>query len=175
MENQEKYKEIEGNLFIEIFSEQYDVSLQGLNCFNTQGAGLVIPFKKHFHTDVFPMELTGKGDINKLGQIDYKDFYLKDGNTFEVSDSTISMKRITICNCYSQFNYGKNHLDGTNKPADYEALILCLRKINYEFKGLRIVMPTICCGLAGGDLDIVREIIKKELKDCYVTLVLFKK
>ena len=175
MENKEKYKEIEGDLFTEIFSECYDVSLQGCNAFNTQGAGICIPFKKHFHTDVFPMELAGKGDINKLGQIDCKDFYLKDGNTFEECDSTISMKRITIINCYSQFHYGMNHSDGKNKPADYEALTLCLRKINHKFKGLRIVTPAIGCGLAGGDLNIVREIIKKELKDCYTTLVLFKK
>ncbi len=167
------YKEIEGDLFGEIFSELYDVSLQGLNCYNTQGAGLVIPFKKYFQTDKFPMELAGRGDINKLGQIDCKDFYLKDGKVFGENDFTISMKRITICNCYSQFHYGMNHADGTNKPADYEALALCLRKINYKFKGLRIAMPLICGGLAGGDPDIIREIIKKEFKDCDVTLVLF--
>jgi len=175
MENTEKYREIEGDLFSEIFSEQYDVSLQGCNAFNTQGAGICIPFKKYFHTESFPMELAGKGDINKLGQIDYKDFYLKNGNAFEECDSTISMKRITIINCYSQFHYGKNHFDGSDRPADYEALTLCLRKINYKFKGLKVVMPLICGGLAGGDPNFIRLIIKKELKDCYVTLVLFKK
>ena len=98
------YREIEGDLFGEIFSENYDVSIQGLNCYNTQGAGLVIPFKKYFQTDKFPMELAGRGDINKLGQIDCKDFYLKDGKVFGENDFTISMKRITICNCYSQFH-----------------------------------------------------------------------
>jgi hypothetical protein len=169
------YKEIEGDLFEEIFSENYNVSIQGVNAFCTQGAGIVIPFKKYFKTDKFPMELSGRGDINKLGQIDCKDFYLKDGEVFTENDSTINMKRITICNCYSQFHYGMNHLDGSYKPADYEALTLCLRKINYKFNGLRIVTPLICGGLAGGDPELIKLIIKKELKDCDVTLVLFNK
>ena len=169
------YREIEGDLFEEIFSENYDVSLQGVNSFNTQGAGIVIPFKKYFQTDKFPMELSGKGDINKLGQIDCRDFYLKKGQVFDENNFTIKMKRITICNCYSQFHYSVNLSDGTNKPADYEALTLCLRKINYNFKGLRIAMPLICGGLAGGEPDKIREIFKKELKDCDVTLVLLKK
>jgi len=175
MENKEKYKEIEGDLFKEIFSEQYDVTLQGVNAFCTQGAGIVIPFKKYFGTDTFPMELTGKGDINKLGQIDWQLFTIVDGepNTW-LPDSTKG-RDLYVVNCYSQFHYGKNHLDWTDRPADYEALTLCLRKINYKFKGLKVVMPLICGGLAGGDINIIRQIIEIELKDCYVTLVLYKK
>ena len=169
------YREIEGDLFGEIFSENYDVSIQGLNCYNTQGAGLVIPFKKYFQTDKFPMELAGRGDINKLGQIDCKDFYLKDGKVFGENDFTISMKRITICNCYSQFHYGRNHTDGTDKPIDYEALTLCMRKVNFKFKGSKLAIPFIGAGLAQGSPDVIREIFKKELKDCDVTLVLFNK
>ena len=169
------YKEITGDLFSEIFSEQYDVSLQGNNSFNCQGAGICIPFKKYFQTDKFPMELSGKGDINKLGQIDCKDFYLKNGQVFDEKDFTISMKRITICNCYSQYNYGRNHADGDKMPIDYEALTLCMRKINHKFKGCKVGLPFIGAGLAGGDPDTIREIFKTELKDCDVTLVIFEK
>ena len=60
-------------------------------------------------------------------------------------------------------------------PADYEALILCLRKINLKFKGKKVVLPLICGGLAGGDPDKIKNIIKSELKDCDSTLVLFNR
>lgn len=171
------YKEIEGDLFDGIFNEDYDVTVNGLNCFNSQGAGIVIPFKKHFQTDKFPMELSGKGDINKLGQIDCKSFWISRGKAFECVSGhpEIDSHVITICNCYSQYHYGMNHTDGTDKPIDYEALTLCLRKVNHKFKGSRVGLPAIGAGLGGGDLNLIRLIIKKELKDCDATLVLFKK
>ena len=171
------FKEITGDLFEEIFSENYDVTLQGCNCFNTQGAGIVIPFKKYFQTDKFPMELVGKGDINKLGQIDYKYFYLKNGIVYNspIGSTEVKYHTMVVCNCYSQYHYGINHINGTNMPADYEALTLCLRKINFKFKGKKVVLPLICGGLAGGDPDTIKDIIKSELKDCDSTLVLFNR
>lgn len=38
----------------------------------------------------------------------------------------------------------------------------------------KIGLPQIGCGLAGGDWNKVKEIIKKELKDCFVTVVIYK-
>lgn len=166
------YKEIEGDLFEGIFNGDYDVTLQGVNCFNTQGAGIVIPFKKHFQTDKFPMEMVGKGDINKLGQIDVKPFTIENKSSRPYDgDGDFD---IYVINCYSQYYYGANHPDGFKMPIDYEALTLCLRKINHRFKGLRVGMPFIGAGLAGGNPDTIRNIIKTELKDCDVTLVIFK-
>ena len=93
-----------------------------------------------------------------------------------------------------------NNLDGNpflgeirTKPFDYEALILCLRKINHIFKGKHIGLPgSIGAGLAGGiwdknDLPLkmlealhrnfkdVKTIIQEELKDMNVTIVHYKK
>ena len=78
-----------------------------------------------------------------------------------------SNDRCDILNIYSQYNPGKN--------LDYEALSLALRKINDEFDGLSIGLPQIGCGIAGGDWEKVREIIKSELKSCDVTVVIYKK
>jgi len=50
-----------------------------------------------------------------------------------------------------------------------------MRKINHVFKGQHIGLPKIGCGLAGGDWNIVKEIIQKELKDCNVIIVIYKK
>lgn len=178
----ENFKVIYGDLFEGIFNGQFDITLQGVNCFNTQGAGIVIPFKKHFNTDKFPMEQIGKGDVNKLGQID--------GVKFVISPKGIALKYgspesnegklengfyLTVYNCYSQYHYGMNHIDGTDTPIDYEALSLCLRKINFKHKGKRIGLPLIGGGLAGGDPIVIENIMRKELKDCDVTLVLFEK
>jgi glycine/serine hydroxymethyltransferase len=51
-----------------------------------------------------------------------------------------------------------------------------MRKMNFQFSGLRIGLPyVIGCGLAGGDWNHIKTIIQNELKDCDVTIVIFKK
>lgn len=169
------FKEITGDLFTETFKGNFDVIGQGCNAFNCQGSGIVIPFKKYFKTDKFPMELKGKGDINKLGQIDYKPFTITNGVVNEYNKEIKGDFNIYVVNMYSQYGFGMNHENGSKAPADYEALTLCLRKVNKIFKGKRIGLPLICGGLAGGDKNIITNIMKMELIDCDVTLVLFEK
>ena len=82
--------------------------------------------------------------------------------------------KLTVVNSYTQYKYGKNHSDGVQRPLDYEALTLCMRKINETFKGKHIGLPKIGCGLAGGSWDMVKKIIQKELCDCDVTVVIYK-
>lgn len=167
------YREIYGDLFEGALNGEYDVIAQGNNCFGKQGAGIVIPFKKYFQTDKFPMELAGKGDFNKLGQIDYKRFNVAKGSVCPHIFSDEGQLLI-VCNCYTQYHYGKNHEDGVSAPFDKEAFTLCMRKIDYNFRGLRIGLPAVGAGLAGGNIDEIKEIMKKELRHCDVTLVLFE-
>ena len=47
--------------------------------------------------------------------------------------------------------------------------------MNHEFKGKHIGLPQIGCGIAGGDWDVVKLLIKQELKDCDVTVVIYNK
>ena len=81
---------------------------------------------------------------------------------------------VNIVNSYTQFRYGKNHTDGVSKPLDYEALTLCMRKINQEFSGKHIGLPKIGAGLAGGDWNRIKNIIQTELKDMKVSVVIYK-
>ena len=98
---------------------------------------------------------------------------LNDNKTVIPRDGTERL--LYVVNAYTQYYYGKNHPDGINKPLDYEALTLCLRKMNHIFKGKHIGLPgLIGCGLAGGDKNKVKSIIKKELKDCNVTICYLK-
>lgn len=153
------YKEIQGDLIDLALKGNFDVIAHGCNCFCKQKSGIAKQMSSVFDTDIFDLEINTEGDINKLGQIDYED----KGNN------------LTVVNCYTQYKYGKNHKNGDENPRDYDAIILCMRKLNHEFKSKHIGLPKIGCGLAGGDWNIVKRIIKHELKDCNVTVVMYNK
>ena len=157
------YREVEGDLIQLGKDGEFDVIGHGTNCFCTQGAGLAPQMVKAFNTDRYLLEKEDrKGDINKLGTIEYhtNEFYTKP---------------LTVVNAYTQYGFGRNHVGGKAIPLDYEALILCLRKMNRLFKGKHIGLPKIGCGLAGGDWSTVKGIIVKELKDCRVTVVVYNR
>jgi hypothetical protein len=165
-----KYKEVEGDLISFALSGSFDVVAQGNNCFCVQGAGLAPQFVKTFNTDHYSLEDNMfRGDINKLGQIDYM---WVDPKTKDHSYNKSGLHTLAVVNCYTQYGFGRNHEGGTEIPLDYHALALCLKKLNHEFKGMKIGLPyVIGCGLAGGNKMIVIEMIKDLLKDCYVTMV----
>ena len=173
------YTEIEGDLIKLAQTGNFDVIAHGCTCLSTQKAGLAPQMVKAFGTDKFKMEVEGKG-IYKLGCIDYETFQQEKEEfggkwvRYPDEENFLTGKQLTVCNAYTQYSYGRNHLDGVSKPLDYEALTLCMRKMNYTFKGQTIGLPAIGCGLAGGDFNIVREIIKKELKDCNIIIVIYK-
>ena len=181
------YKEIEGNLITLAQQGKFDVITHGCNCFCQMGAGIAPQMAKAFGCDKFPkeriygieigldglehpIETKNRGDINKLGTIDYETRTYAGGTSeFDVFDFDL-----TVVNSYTQYHYGRNHKDGVQKPIDYEALTLCMRKINHTFKGKRIGLPMIGAGLAGGDWNRIKQIIKDELYSCDVTVVIFK-
>lgn len=178
------YKEIEGNLIALAKAGAFDVIAHGCNCFCTMGAGIAPQMAKAFECDKYTLESKAYGgDINKLGSIDYRIIGrgpLGDGEckllshdlTLETAPMRYSHSRFffAVVNCYTQ--YGLRPDNGT--PAlDYNALSLCLKKMNHIFKGKRIGLPQIGCGLAGGDWGIVKELIKFQLKDCDVTVVIY--
>lgn len=148
------YKEIEGNLITLAKSGAFDIIAHGCNCMCRQKRGLAPQMVKAFGTDYFPLEAPRyAGDINKLGQIDYQAWE----------------DRLWVVNCYTQY-----HWSTETKPFDYDAFTLCMRKMNHMFKGKHIGLPQIGSHLAGGDWSLIRPIIERELKDCDVTVVIFK-
>lgn len=170
MVNSMGYKEIKGNLISLSLNNEFDVIAHGVNCFCTMGAGLAPQMVKNFYVDNYTLEKGQyKGDINKLGCIDYRGFNIIDKVPHLVPRG--AKCDLIVVNLYSQYKYGRNHIDGHLLPVDYDAIKLGLRKMNHEFKGKHIGLPLIGCGLAGGSFDIVKDIIQKELKDCNVTVV----
>lgn len=171
-----KYVEIEGDLIELALNGEFDVISHGCNCLSTMGAGIAVAMKNTFGCDKFEMETWGR-TIEKLGCIDYQTFVLGKNAHWSLldADNKLNEPELTVVNSYTQYHYGKNHLDGVSSPVDYEAITLCMRKMNHIFKGKHIGLPLIGCGLAGGDWDKVKEIIQRELKDCDVTIVHYKK
>ena len=161
------YKEVEGNLIKLAKEGKFDVVSHGCNCHCQMGAGIAPHMAEAFGCDRYELEAPQwRGDINKLGQIDYETFVLlPDGKrlkNWDVDKLPEHSFMLTAVNSYTQYNYGRNHATGSNKPIDYEALTLCMRKINQVFNGERIGLPKIGAGLAGGDWEIIKKIIQTE-------------
>ena len=161
-----KYKEVYGNLITLANSGEFDVIAHGCNIWCVMGSGIAPKMAKAFGADRFKMESREyRGDINKLGTIDYEHKTLLIKGEEDFYDFNLA-----VVNCYTQFNVAKYPGE---RVIDYCALSLCLKKINHYFGGTRVGLPLIGGGLAGGDPDEIREIIKRELYSCDTTLVLF--
>lgn len=145
----------------------FDVIAHGNNCFCNQDRGIAKHFDTNFSTGdpaLYRLEAQRfKGDINKLAQVEWRDWQL---NFDQIKNKGTSL---VVANMYTQYRYGKDAVH-----VDYDATRLCMRKLNYMFSGKHIGLPKIGCGLAGGDWMIVERIIRQELKDCTVSIVEFE-
>lgn len=148
-----KYKEVKGNLLDMAENQEFDIVIQGCNCFKMMGAGIAGQIAVRFpHVyDIDRMDM--RTPTQRLG--DFTHIWDDDCNC-------------TFINLYSQYNGGRN--------LDYQALELGLRKVSMLFQGKKkIGLPLIGCGIAGGDWDKVRKIIKRVLSDFDVTIVIYEK
>lgn len=167
----------EGDLIKLAQEGHFDVITHGANCFCTMGAGIAPQMANAFGCDKFPMEDPKyRGDINKLGTIDYQiqQIYVKKP-IFGQLVTDFGGHDLIVVNSYTQYRYGRNHADGDKTPVDYDAIRLCMRKINHIFKGKTIGLPIIGAGLAGGKWSVIESIIENELKDMDVWVIKYKK
>lgn len=164
---------ISGDLIAAARKGEVDVIAHGCNCFNTQGAGIARQMAMVFETNMFPMELIGRGDKEKLGKIDYKKFYVSPATVYPENTSGIAQivtcdfrSKLWVVNMYTQY-----YFDASKIQLNYPALEECLIKLNNTFKGQRVGLPyKIGCGLAGGDWSIVEQMIKDKLTGVEVKL-----
>lgn len=149
-------REVEGDLIQMALNGDFDAIAQGCNCFNTMNSGIAKSIR-----DVWPEVYivdcqTQKGDYNKLG------------TTSHYGVSVKNNKFLYIANCYTQYNYGR---ELGKVYVDYDAIAMCMNKLNHDLKGKKLGLPMIGCGLAGGDWNIVKNIIETRLIDVDVTIV----
>lgn len=152
---------IKSDIVDEIKTGKYDAAAHGCNCFCRMRSGVAKAL-----TDAWPdiavadKRLTQEGDFNKLGSYSNLDIkQIIDGQTKQL---------IRFYNLYTQYNYG---YDG-GQYLKYDALSLALEKMARSLNSYNqdIIMPKIGCGLAGGDWNIVEEIIENKLEKFNVTI-----
>jgi O-acetyl-ADP-ribose deacetylase (regulator of RNase III) len=154
-------RERDGNLITLARDRHFDVIAQGCNCFCKMSSGIAPQIKAAFPSAWYADEVTDPGDIQKLGTFTYGTITINHSGGIHV---------LTVINAYTQYKY-----DASTNPLDYEALTLCMRKINHIYRGSTIGLPLIGCGLAGGDWNRVKAIIEKELNAMDVWIVHYKK
>lgn len=147
---------IDGDLIKLFGQKEFDIIVHGCNCFCSFGAGIARTIAKTYPSAFEADLLTESGDASKLG-------------TFTIADVGDSQ---LIINAYTQFNYVNSD---DSMCVDYDAVKKCFRAIKEKFgcKGLKFGIPLIGAGLAGGDWDILSNIIETEMKDEDITVVKF--
>lgn len=142
---------VKGNLF----NFPFHAIFHQCNCFHTMGAGFAKILVNKYPEILIEDKKTPYGDINKLGSY----------SRAIISSETGFSARL-IYNLYSQYHYGKGSL-----KTDYNALKTSFQKacedlldykqfICYENEKIQLSIPyLIGCGLAGGDENIVIDII----------------
>ena len=146
-------KIVNGDLIKLAMEGAFDVIVHGCNCFCTMGAGIARSIRTQF-PEAFQADLdTEEGDRAKLG---------------DFSQATVVQNghAITVINAYTQFHYS-----GRGVLADYDAIRSVFRKLKVRFSGKRFGFPLIGAGLAGGDWQVISEIIEQELQGEDFTLV----
>ena len=151
-----KKETIKGDLLKLAREGNFDIIIQGCNCFCRMGAGIAAQIAKEYPKAYDIDKQTIVGDKSKLG------------NYTKVMVET-NKKPFYIVNAYTQYRH-----DGRLKgkmDVDYDAIRNVMHKINKDFKEHRIGYPLIGAGLAGGDWNIISKIIDQELFDVDHTLV----
>jgi O-acetyl-ADP-ribose deacetylase (regulator of RNase III) len=87
------YREVYGDLIKMAQNGDFDAISHGANCFSVMGAGIAPQMAKAFGIDRLSMEHPATtGDINKLGQIQWKEVFIKE-------------KPLYVINSYTQYHY----------------------------------------------------------------------
>jgi len=144
------YREIKGNL-LDLFDKgEFEIIGHGANCQGIMEAGIALQIKERYPDAYYADRYCELGPTEKLGN-------------YSCSDDE------TIFNFYTQYNLGN--------CAEYIWLKSALKKFAIDYYGnkLSIGLPQIGCGIGGLKWELVSTIIKKELKDFDVTVVIYDK
>ena len=176
-----KIKTIKGNLIDLALKGKFDVIIHGCNIYNVMANGIAVEMANTFNCNKFPLEMESyKGDINKLGQIDYKSYFVSSRGEYDIfshSQNPVFDRELTVINAYTQ-HYFKHPTMKITAELDldafqYEAFKIILKKVNYLFAGKHIGFPKIGSGISGGNWDIILAIIQLNLPDMEVTIIEF--
>jgi len=127
-----------GNLIDMAEAGDFDVIVQGCNCFNTMGGGIAREIAERYPMCAEIDRLTERGEHMKLG------------NWTEFDQGTF-----IIINAYTQYNMSRGE-----DVFEYVAFELILQKLIHSYGDKRIGLPYIGMGLAGGDKETILGMIE---------------
>ena len=127
-----------GNLLDLAENFEFDVIVQGCNCFNTMGGGIAKEIREKYPSAAAADRATKHGDYNKLGNW-----------------SLFDTGRFVIVNAYTQYDMSTGQ-----DVFEYAAFELICQKLYKQYGDRRIGLPYIGMGLAGGDKNIILEQIE---------------
>jgi O-acetyl-ADP-ribose deacetylase (regulator of RNase III) len=153
-----------GNLLDLAEAGEFDIVVQGCNCFNTMGGGIAREIRERYPEVAKVDAKTKKGDYNKLGTWT---------EHMAIGRHAQPQSYYTIINAYTQYNMSTGE-----DVFEYTAFELILQKLCHAYGDRRIGLPYIGMGLAGGDSNTIMEQIeyfaqKVSAKGGTVTLVEF--
>ncbi len=163
-------KHIKGN----IFDSGADAILHQVNCQGVMGAGLAKQIKEKFPEVYAQYKAACNEDKRWRRQWGWPKSNLLGNILVSSKDwgAVDSVDKQVIVNLFSQDRYG---CDG-HCYTEYDALRRCLERVNERFIGKTVAIPYgMGCGLAGGDWNVVSEIIQDTLVDCDVILYEYDK
>ena len=140
---------IEADILTDIDPNVKTVILHGSNCFGKFGNGIAKYLAEKYPQVIKADIETTIGDISKLGTY-----------TCAIIDPNFH-----ILNCYIQYKYGHQGV-----YVDYRAIQRCFNRIVHNYHGWSIRLPMIGCGLAGGDWNVVSQLVKLAFSDEDVTV-----
>ena len=138
-------KHAKGNLLDLAEAGEFDVIVQGCNCFCRMGSGIAKEIRARYPRAYQVDMLTREGDIQKLG-------------TWTDADAG----KFWIINAYTQFATAS--FPGED-VFEYCAFELILQKLAYTYPGKNIGLPYIGMGLAGGNKTLILAMIEDFAKE----------
>jgi O-acetyl-ADP-ribose deacetylase (regulator of RNase III) len=152
-------KVVKGNLVEMANDGQFDAIIHGCNCFCKMGAGIAKEIARTFPQAEAIDKTTVPGDKSKLGSYTSVGVRNKHGGN------------LIVVNLYTQYFYGRKY----GVPFSYEAFRKGLRKLAPNAGQLRIGLPKIGAGLAGGDWTRIQQILGEEFAHVDYTVVEYHK
>jgi O-acetyl-ADP-ribose deacetylase (regulator of RNase III) len=155
-------KHAKGNLLDLAEAGEFDVIVQGCNCFNTMGGGIAREIRERYPEVADVDAKTVRGDYNKLGNWTREVVIRKNGTV-----------EFIVINAYTQFDMSTGE-----DVFEYTAFELILQKLVRLYGNYSIGLPYIGMGLAGGNKEFIISMIEEfarqvSAKGGSVTLVEF--
>ena len=151
-------KTITGDLVAMAAQGNFNIIVQGCNCFHTMGGGIARQISQQYPEVLAADKATLRGDRGKLGSL----------------TTAFTRDQFLVVNAYTQYHFGEDPAAKDGVLVDYEAVRKAFRMVKqmHGGHGHLFGIPKIGAGLARGDWSVLEKIIDEEMAGEDLTLVL---